>query len=154
MKKCPHCHNDISKYDNPYPTADCIIYDEDRGVLLIERVNEPLGLALPGGFIETGESVEDGAIREMKEETGLDVELLGILGVYSNPNRDQRFHTLTITYVARAGDLTKLQAGDDARNARFCPLNEIPKLCFDHNLAIEHFIQFLQKKRPLLPILY
>lgn len=152
MKKCPHCQKDISKYDNPYPTADCIIYDENKGVVLIERNNEPHGFALPGGFVETGESVEHAAVREMKEETGLDVELLGILGVYSKPDRDPRFHTLTVTYVAKAKDISKISAGDDASNAHFRPLDQIPSLCFDHNTAIRHFKEYLQGRRPLLPV--
>ncbi len=152
MKTCPHCHNDISKYDNPYPTADCIIYDEEKGIVLIDRLNEPHGRALPGGFVETGESVEHAAIREMKEETGLDIELLGILGVYSEPNRDPRFHTLTVTYVAKAKDSSKINAGDDAANAHFCSLEDIPHLCFDHDRAIQHFKEYLAGKRPLLPI--
>lgn len=151
MKTCPHCKEDISKYDNPSPTADCIIYDEVKGVVLIERKNIPLGLALPGGFIDTGESVEDAAIREMKEETGLDVELLGILGVYSDPKRDPRFHTLTVTFVAKALDINILQAGDDASNANFYLLEDIPSLCFDHNIAIDQFKQYLKGTRTLLP---
>lgn len=152
MKICPHCHKDISKYDNPYPTADCIIYDENKGIVLIERLNEPHGFALPGGFVETGESVEEAAIREMKEETGLDIELLGILGVYSKPNRDPRFHTLTVTYVAKAKDIALLNAGDDASNAHFCRLEDVPHLCFDHDKAIQHFKDYLLGKRPLLPV--
>ena len=151
MKKCPHCQKDISKYDNPYPTADCIIYDDAKGIVLIERNNEPHGLALPGGFIDTGESVEHAAIREMKEETGLDVELLGVLGVYSDPKRDPRYHTLTVTFVAKALDLSLLQAGDDAGAARFYAIADIPPLCFDHDIAIEHFKQYLNKERCLMP---
>lgn len=151
MKSCPHCQKDISKYDNPSPTADCVIYNESRGVLLIERINPPYGLALPGGFIDTGETVEHAAIREMKEETGLEVELLGILGVYSDPNRDPRFHTMTVTFVAKAKDVTMLKAGDDAKNAKFYPLEEIPPLCFDHNIAIEHLKQYLKGERNILP---
>jgi len=151
MKVCPHCKKDISKYDNPYPTADCIIYDEAKGIVLIERKNEPQGLALPGGFIDTGESVEHAAIREMKEETGLDVKLLGILGVYSDPNRDPRFHTLTVTFVAKAQDINMLQAGDDASNAKFYALKDIPNLCFDHNVAVGQFKQYLRNERHLVP---
>ena len=151
MKTCPHCNKDISKYDNPSPTTDCIIYDEEKGVVLIERNNPPLGFALPGGFIDTGESAEHAAIREMKEETGLDVTLLGILGVYSNPERDPRYHTLTITFVAKAQNISMLQAGDDASNAKFYQIDDIPTLCFDHNVAIEQFKQYLSNKRDLIP---
>lgn len=152
MKTCPHCKKDISKYDNPYPTADCIIYDEQKGIVLIERNNEPHGFALPGGFVETGESVEQAAVREMKEETGLDVELMGIVGVYSKPDRDPRFHTLTITYAAKAKNPAAIAAGDDASNAHFRKLDDIPHLCFDHDVAVQHFKDYLQGKRPLLPI--
>lgn len=152
MKKCPFCQHDISKYDNPSPTADCIIYDEEKGVVLIERNNEPHGLALPGGFVNTGETVEHAAIREMKEETGLDIELLGIIGVYSRPDRDPRFHTMTVTYVAKPKDISQLMAGDDASNAHFRKLEDIPHLCFDHDEALTHFKEYLQGKRPLLPV--
>ena len=151
MKTCPYCKKDISKYDNPFPTADCVIYDEALGIVLIERKNEPHGLALPGGFIDTGETAEHAAIREMKEETGLDVKLIGILGVYSDPNRDPRSHTLTITYVAKAQDVTALQAGDDASNAKFYALEDIPKLCFDHNIAVEQFKKYLKGERSITP---
>ena len=152
MKKCPICKSDISKYDNPYPTADCIIYDEQKGIVLIERKNDPHGFALPGGFVETGESVEHAAVREMKEETGLDVELSGIVGVYSKPDRDPRFHTLTVTYVAKAKNPEQIMAGDDASNAHFRKLEDIPHLCFDHDTAVAHFKEYLQGKRPLLPV--
>lgn len=141
------------KYRNPFPTADVVIYHKDYGIVLIERGNEPLGLALPGGFIEVGETAEQAAVREMEEETGLHVELLGILGVYSHPKRDPRFHTLTITYVGYPANPEALCAGDDAAKARYYSNEELQslKLCFDHNLAIEHFLEYQNGKRPLLP---
>ena len=86
MKKsvlCPQCGAEVSKYRNPFPTADVIIYHPGRGIVLVKRGHAPLGMALPGGFVEEGETVEQAAVREMREETGLDVELAGILGVYS-----------------------------------------------------------------------
>ena len=149
---CPNCHAIIRKYSNPFPTADVVIYDPELGIALVERGKEPFGLALPGGFIEEGESAEQAAIREMKEETSLDVDLLGILGVYSNPDRDPRFHTLTITYVGKARDVSRLRAGDDAAQALFYKLDALPSpLCFDHDFAVRHFRDYLTGKRPLLP---
>ena len=149
---CPNCQAVIRKYSNPFPTADVVIYDQILGIVLVERGKEPFGLALPGGFIEEGESAEQAAIREMKEESNLDVELLGILGVYSKPDRDPRFHTMTITYVGKARDVSLLNAGDDAAQAAFYKLDALPAtLCFDHNLAVEHFRDYLAAKRPLLP---
>ena len=92
-RHCPSCGTLVVKYSNPLPTADVIIYDEKHGIVLVKRGTPPLGMALPGGFIEEGESAEHAAVREMKEETGLDVELEGVLGVYSWPLRDMRCHT-------------------------------------------------------------
>ena len=79
---------------NPTPTVDIIIYAPGRGIVLVERKNPPLGWALPGGFVEYGESCEAAAVREAKEETGLDVVLTGLVGVYSDPARDPRGHTM------------------------------------------------------------
>ncbi len=150
---CPKCSTQVKKHDNPSPTADCIIFDEEKGIVLIERANIPLGYALPGGFIDVGESVENAAIREMKEETNLDVKLLGIIGVYSKPERDPRFHTMTVCFLAKAKDSSQLKAGDDARKARFYPLNELPEqLCFDHGKMIEDFKEYLNNKRQICPI--
>ncbi len=150
---CPKCSTQVRKHDNPSPTADAIIYDEDKGIVLIERANIPLGFALPGGFVDVGESVEEAAIREMKEETNLDIELLGILGVYSKPERDPRFHTMTVCFVAKAIDSNSLMAGDDAKKANFYALDNLPeKLCFDHGKMIEDFKEFLKNKRTLCPI--
>ena len=149
---CPHCGERYSKYCNPTPTTDVLIYDEERGVVLIERGNEPYGFAIPGGFIEEGESAEHAAWREMREETGLDVELMGILGVYSHPQRDPRQHTISVVFVGKARDLSHLQAGDDAKTAAFYALDRLPSsLAFDHEKILAHFKDYVKGKRVLLP---
>lgn len=128
----------------PYLTTDGIIelYEEDRfkGIILIERKNEPRGLALPGGFVDVGESVEDALIREMKEETHLDVAISKLLGVYSNPNRDPRFHTASVVFVAKAQG--EPRGGDDAKEAKLYALDEIPMdlLVFDHKDILKDYL--------------
>ena len=149
---CPSCGTLVVKYSNPLPTADVVIHDEKRGIILIRRKNPPLGMALPGGFIEEGESAEHAAVREMKEETGLDVRLEGILGVYSWPLRDMRCHTLTTVFVGRCTDSDALHAGDDASEADFYDPDHLPgPLCFDHARILGHFRDWLEGRRPLLP---
>lgn len=149
---CPSCGTLVVKYSNPTPTADVVIYDETRGIVLVRRGHPPLGMALPGGFIEEGETAEHAAVREMKEETGLDVRLLGLLGVYSHPLRDLRCHTLTTVFVGRPERPELLKAGDDAASAAFYPLDALPTpLCFDHARVIGHFRDYLAGRRPLLP---
>lgn len=147
---CPQCGTVIRKHSNPFPTVDIVIYHPARGIVLIDRANPPLGKALPGGFIDEGETAEQAAIREAKEETGLDVRLQGILGVYSDPTRDPRFHTMSVTYVATTDDPEKLRAGDDAANAAFYPLTALPqKISFDHDVAVEDFLSYLDGGRQL-----
>ena len=120
----------MSDYRNPFPTVDVIV-EVDAGIVLIERRNEPRGWALPGGFVDYGEKVEDAARREVHEETGLDVELVVLLGVYSDPTRDPRQHNLSVTYVGRANGTPK--GADDAARAIVAPLDALPTpLCFDH----------------------
>lgn len=151
--KCIHCQKTMFTYANPKPTVDVIIYDKDLGIVIIERKNIPYGFALPGGFIDTGESAEHAAIREMKEETSLDVQLVGLLGVYSDPLRDPRYHTLGIVYVGKATNVKDIYAGDDAKSAEFYALNDLPQgLAFDHAKIIEDFKKYLGKERELLPI--
>ena len=103
----------------PYLTTDGIIelYEGDifKGIVLIERKNDPKGLALPGGFVDVGERVEDALIREMQEETNLEVEIRKLLGVYSDPKRDPRFHTASVVFIAKAQG--QPQGGDDAKEA-------------------------------------
>lgn len=128
---------------NPFPTVDIVLYRQGEGVLLIERRNPPHGWALPGGFIDYGESAEQAAVREALEETGLAVRLTGLLGVYSEPDRDPRFHTLSVAFIAAAdGDQTPC-AGDDAGNVRFFPLDALPELAFDHGRIIADFAKRL-----------
>ncbi|WP_456403011.1 NUDIX domain-containing protein [Persephonella sp.] len=129
----------------PFLTVDGIIqlFDEKenlKGIVLIERKNYPEGLALPGGFVDIGETVEEALIREMKEETDLNVEILDLLGVYSDPNRDPRFHTVTIAYVCKSYGTPK--AKSDAKEVKVFKLEEIPfeKLVFDHGRILKDFI--------------
>jgi len=134
----------------PYLTTDGIIelYDgsDFRGIVLIERKNAPLGLALPGGFVDVGERVEDALIREMKEETTLDVRISYLLGIYSDPKRDPRFHTASAVYVATAQG--EPRGEDDAKEAKVYALDEIPyeKLVFDHAQIVR---DYLQKRKEL-----
>ena len=147
---CPHCGQSYSCYRNPTPTADVIIYDQKQGIVIIKRQNKPLGYALPGGFVEEGETAETCAKREMLEETGLEVELLGLLGVYSHPKRDPRQHTLTCVFVGTPKDSLKLSAGDDAAEAKFYPLDHLPSpLVFDHEKILAHFKDDLEGRRSL-----
>ena len=127
---------------NPFPTVDVVVHRPGKGVLLIERRNLPHGWALPGGFIDYGESAEQAAIREALEETGLTVRLTGLLGVYSDPGRDPRFHTLSVVFVAESDEGELPNAGDDAKNARFFPLDALPAdMAFDHRKIVTDFAQ-------------
>lgn len=126
---CPNCGHATEIYANPVPTVDVVI-EYAGGVVLIERRNPPLGWALPGGFVELGETLETAARREMNEETGLELGELKLLGVYSDPARDPRQHTISTVYVAEGRG--QLKAGDDAATARVFSLDELPELCFDH----------------------
>ncbi|NPA75400.1 MAG: NUDIX domain-containing protein [Euryarchaeota archaeon] len=127
-------------YIKPSLTVDMILVEKDK-ILLIQRKREPFkGMyALPGGFVEYGEKTEDAAVREMKEETGLDIKVTKLVGVYSDPNRDPRDHTVTVAYeVKKIGG--KLKSGDDAAGVKFIPLNNLPKLAFDHGKIIKDYL--------------
>ena len=132
----------------PYLAVDGIIklYDENenfKGIVLIERLNRPLGVAIPGGFVDIGETVESAVIREMKEETTLDITIESLLGVYSDPSRDERFHTASIVYICKAYG-TPI-AADDAKEVYVYKIDEIPleKLVFDHKQIILDFLATL-----------
>lgn len=134
----------MSEPRNPAPTVDIIIELRDRPhrpIILIERKNEPLGWAIPGGFIDYGESAETAAKREAEEEVGLIVELIEQFQVYSKPNRDPRKHTLSIVFIATASG--QPQAADDAKNLKIFNPWDIPdNLCFDHAQVLKDYFHY------------
>jgi ADP-ribose pyrophosphatase YjhB (NUDIX family) len=126
-------------YNNPVPAVDLIIEIEGKGLVLIERRNPPPGWALPGGFVEVGETLEQAAVREAKEETCLDVELLGQFHTYSDPKRDPRMHCISTVFVARATGAPR--AEDDAKSVALYPKDQLPAvLAFDHRKILEDFL--------------
>ena len=139
-------------YRNPAPTVDIIIELIDqpqRPIVLIERKNPPYGWAIPGGFVDYGESVETAAKREAEEEVSLQVELVTLLGIYSDPKRDPRQHTMSTVYIATAQGEPK--ADDDAKSLGvFLPWEFPTNLCFDHDLILKDYRRF--RDYGLLPV--
>lgn len=132
----------LNKLKCPFLTVDAII-DVRDGIVIIQRSNPPFGFALPGGFVDYGESLEDAVIREAKEETGLDLRDLRQFHTYSAVDRDPRFHTVTTVYVAHGEG--KLKAGDDASSARVVPLREIESLefAFNHKFVLRDYMKYI-----------
>lgn len=131
-------------YRNPAPTVDIIIELSDRPsrpIVLIERLNPPHGWAIPGGFVDYGESVEAAAVREAQEEVGLAVQLIEQLCLYSDPARDPRQHTISLVFIATAtGEPT---AQDDAKSLQVFAPWEIPtNLCFDHDRVLRDYFNY------------
>jgi 8-oxo-dGTP diphosphatase len=139
-EKCPRCGYVTPRHRNPVPTVDIIIECANQGLILIERANPPYGWALPGGFVDYGESLEAAAIREAREETGLAVTLLGQFHTYSNPRRDPRQHTITTVFVAQGAGLPQA-ATDASRLAIFAPEQLPPVLAFDHSLILSEYLK-------------
>jgi len=137
--QCPHCGRAVARYRNPLPTVDIIIQmAPGGGIILIQRKNPPYGWALPGGFVDYGESLEQAAVREAREETGLHVELLYQLGAYSSPDRDPRHHTISVVFVAR-GRGTPC-SGDDAKDVGLFTADDLPSpLAFDHEKILQDY---------------
>jgi 8-oxo-dGTP diphosphatase len=129
----------------PLITVDTIIELQDREggpVVLIERKYPPFGWAIPGGFVDVGETLEQAAMREAYEETGLQVSLQVLLGLYSDPARDSRGHTVSAVYIARAKG--EPVAMDDAANVAVFKLDELPELAFDHGQILQDYREYLQ----------
>ena len=128
----------------PSLAADAIIELIDRPgrpIVLIERAHPPLGWAIPGGFVDVGETVEQAATREAREETGLEVRLTALLGIYSDPSRDPRGHTVTAVYVAEA--VGAPNAADDARHCQIFLPDDLPQpLAFNHAQVLDDYRQF------------
>ncbi len=147
---CPSCGQNIKIFKNPVPAVDIIIEvsgnGKTDGIVLIERKNEPFGWAIPGGFVDYGESVEDAAIREAKEETNLDITLIRLLGVYSNPNRDNRKHTISTVFIAKSAGIPV--AGDDAKKLSVFKRSDLPlNLAFDHEKILQDYYESTSSNR-------
>ena len=143
-EKCPKCGNITEQYKNPYPTADVIV-DIGGKVVLIKRKNPPAGWAIPGGFIDYGESAEDAAVREIREETGLEITGLKQFHTYSNPDRDPRFHTLTVVFTAKSTGTPV--SGDDAAEAALFGRDNLPSpLAFDHEQVLKDYFESADRR--------
>jgi 8-oxo-dGTP diphosphatase len=129
------------KHKNPLLTTDAIIELASGGVVLIERKNAPHGWALPGGFVDYGESLESAAVREAKEETCLDIDLVEQFYTYSDPRRDPRHHTVSTVFIATSNGVP--QGSDDAKTARAFTENELPSpIVFDHGQILADYFRF------------
>jgi len=142
---CPNCGAELEIYHNPTPTVDIIITVEAGGIVLIMRRNDPVGWAIPGGFVDYGESLEDAAVREAKEETSLEVMLEGQLRTYSRPDRDPRQHTISTVFMAR-GTGTPTAADDAAEIGVFTEDTLPESLMFDHSEILSDYFRVIRDK--------
>ncbi|HUL60937.1 MAG TPA: NUDIX hydrolase [Anaeromyxobacteraceae bacterium] len=132
----------MPEHRNPSPTVDVVVVVPGDRVVLVRRANPPPGWALPGGFVDEGETVEEAAAREAREETGLEVRLTDLLYVYSDPARDPRGHTLSTVFLGRATG--EPRGGDDAAEARAFRWTQLPApLAFDHAEILADARRFL-----------
>lgn len=126
---------------NPFPTVDIIIEVKDNRIILIQRKNPPFGWAIPGGFVDYGETLEQAAVREALEETSLHVKLKCQLHSYSDPKRDNRCHTIATVFVAEASGIP--QAGDDAKEIGIFTEDKLPEpLAFDHKEILQDYFRW------------
>lgn len=145
IQTCPRCSYPVKVYRNPVLTVDAIV-EKDGKVLLIYRKNFPFGYALPGGFVDYGESVEEAVKRELREETGLELIESKLFGVYSNPERDPRMHTASVVCFVRADGVPK--ANDDAKDLAFFDLDNLPEqIAFDHMKILKDYNDFRKKNQ-------
>ena len=141
---CPECGHKIKGFRNPFPTVDIIIECEtskgERGIILIFRKKEPKLWAIPGGFVDYGESLEDAAVREAFEETSLKVKLIRQLHSYSDPKRDKRQHNISTVFIAKAKGIPK--AADDAEKIGIFNKDNLPnEIAFDHAVILNDYFK-------------
>lgn len=138
--QCPKYKKEIEVYQNPIPTVDIIIEIDLMGIVLIKRKNPPYGWAIPGGFVDYGESLEKAAMREAKEETNLEVNLVRQFHTYSDPKRDPRHHSISTVYIAKAEGLP--QAKDDALEIGTFNESNLPEeIAFDHGSILKDYFK-------------
>lgn len=139
--QCPKCQTEIEVKRNPLTAVDIIIEIDSKGIILIKRRNPPSGWAIPGGFVEYGESLEDAAVREAKEETSLNVELIEQFHTYSDPRRDPRFHCISTSYIGKAKGIP--EAKDDAAEIGIFNQTNLPdEIAFDHRIILRDYFKF------------
>lgn len=145
LERCPKCGEVVKVYRNPLLTVDVIIEIPGKGIVLIERKNPPFGWAIPGGFVDYGETVEAAALREAKEETGLDVDDLKQFHVYSDPNRDPRGHTVSVVFTGIGRG--RPHAADDAANLQIFQIDSLPgSLAFDHASILSDYSESMKSR--------
>ena len=138
--QCQKCKSKIEVYQNPIPTVDIIIEIGSKGIVLIKRKNPPHGWALPGGFVDYGESLEEAAVREAKEETDLDVKLIEQFHTYSDPKRDPRHHSISTVYIAKTKGIP--HAKDDAIEIGIFSESNLPdEIAFDHRSILKDYFK-------------
>lgn len=152
MEELKYCY----KYPHPAVTTDSVIFGFDGTklkVLLIERGQEPhkTRWAFPGGFVRMDESCEEGALRELQEETNMSCSYMEQFRTYSNPNRDPRERVITVAYLALV-KTQEVQAGDDASKAQWFDINEVPQLAFDHDVILRDALKHLRERIHFQPI--
>jgi ADP-ribose pyrophosphatase YjhB (NUDIX family) len=137
---CPKCKNEIEVYQNPFSTVDIIIEIKSKGIVLIKRKNPPYGWAIPGGFVDYGESLEKAAVREAKEETNLDVKLIRQFHTYSDPKRDPRHHSISTVYITKGKGIPK--AKDDALKIGIFTKSNLPdEIAFDPRSILKDYFR-------------
>jgi ADP-ribose pyrophosphatase YjhB (NUDIX family) len=142
---CPRCGGAIEAYLNPVPTVDIIIEIEGRGIVLIKRKLPPFGWAIPGGFVDYGESLEEAALREAREETSIEVTLTRKMHTYSDPERDPRQHTITTVYIARGKGVPG--AADDSEAIGIFGRDNLPRpLMFDHARILKDYFEIYRQE--------